>query len=272
METILAPMDLQSLWKQPPSPPLHPSPNAKSSLVRLPSLFTMSTAASPRLVGMSDVLSAQVSPLKEKGLSRLPSIGVMMNRDESLSPVQRHCMDLYKQLQAKSPRQELNSLLADAAVSQLNERVHKADRAKRTSNAKLCGMAECNKRAKAGGFCIAHGGGLRCSEAGCTKHAPTLLAQQRQWQGCAPSFTTAPRGASPPVDDECLITFGCDSVQRFGVQLVWTPKTEGKSAWQRPLPIAVLTGFRDSQLVLPQVGSQWLQGVPATSFSCKAKH
>ncbi|KAE8890718.1 hypothetical protein PF010_g27259 [Phytophthora fragariae] len=101
---------------------------------------------------------------------------------------------------------------------------------------------------------------------------PTLLAQQRQWQGCAPSFTTAPRGASPPVDDECLITFGCDSVQRFGVQLVWTPKTEGKSAWQRPLPIAVLTGFRDSQLVLPQVGSQWLQGVPATSFSCKAKH
>ncbi|KAE9299561.1 hypothetical protein PF008_g23219 [Phytophthora fragariae] len=174
METILAPMDLQSLWKQPPSPPLHPSPNAKSSLVRLPSLFTMSTAASPRLVGMSDVLSAQVSPLKEKGLSRLPSIGVMMNRDESLSPVQRHCMDLYKQLQAKSPRQELNSLLADAAMSQLNERVHKADRAKRTSNAKLCGMAECNKRAKAGGFCIAHGGGLRCSEAGCTKHAVSL--------------------------------------------------------------------------------------------------
>ncbi|EGZ19384.1 hypothetical protein PHYSODRAFT_253450 [Phytophthora sojae] len=195
METILAPsMDLQGLWKQPPSPALNAaaaSPNAKSSLVRLPSLFAMTasptttTEWSPRLVGMSDVLSAQVSPLKEKGLSRLPSIGVMINRGdaspESLSPVQKHCMDLYKQLQAKSPRQpetELNSLLADAAVSQLAEqqqsRVSKADRAKRASNAKLCGMAECNKRAKAGGFCIAHGGGLRCSEAGCTKHAVSL--------------------------------------------------------------------------------------------------
>ncbi|KAG6615301.1 WRKY transcription factor 19 [Phytophthora cinnamomi] len=183
METILAPMDLQGLWKQPASP------NAKSSLVRLPSLFAMtasptataasttpSTEWSPRLVGMSDVLSAQVSPMKEKGLSRLPSIGAMINREpESLSPVQKHCMDLYKQLQAKSPDTELNSLLADAAVSQLQEQQsRKADRAKRTSNAKLCGMAECNKRAKAGGFCIAHGGGLRCSEAGCTKHAVSL--------------------------------------------------------------------------------------------------
>ncbi|KAL3662097.1 hypothetical protein V7S43_012901 [Phytophthora oleae] len=214
METILAPMDLQlgkDMWKQPPSPPMNPataSPNAKSSLTRLPSLFAMTGAAattaassagnldwSPRLVGMSDVLSLQVSPLKEKGLARLPSIGVMINRDasprdsESLSPVQKHCMDLYKQLQdtkAASPRQpelELNSLLADAAVSQLNEqqtlktpisRSTSADKAKRTGNAKLCGMAGCNKRAKAGGFCIAHGGGLRCSEEGCTKHAVSL--------------------------------------------------------------------------------------------------
>ncbi|KAG1701006.1 hypothetical protein DVH05_011251 [Phytophthora capsici] len=195
METILAPMDLQmNMWKQPPSPlnPATASPNAKSSLTRLPSLFAMTganTEWSPRLVGMSDVLSSQVSPLKEKGLARLPSIGVMINRDasprdsESLSPVQKHCMDLYKQLQdtkTASPRQpelELNSLLADAAVSQLNELktpISRSTSAKRTGNAKLCGMAGCNKRAKAGGFCIAHGGGLRCSEEGCTKHAVSL--------------------------------------------------------------------------------------------------
>ncbi|POM67009.1 Pilus assembly protein PilO [Phytophthora palmivora] len=137
METILAPLDLQlgnNMWKQPQSPlnPATHSPDAKSNLVRLPSLFAITASAatatttsewSPRLVGMNDVLS-QVSPIKEKG-SRLPSIGVMINRDaspESLSPVQKHCMDLYKQLQdtkTASPRQselELNSLLADAAV------------------------------------------------------------------------------------------------------------------------------------------------------------
>ncbi|KAF1792814.1 hypothetical protein GQ600_5071 [Phytophthora cactorum] len=194
METILAPLDLQldNMWKQPPSP----ATDAKNSLVRLPSLFAMTGSAaansewSPRLVGMSDVLSSQVSPLKEKGLARLPSIGVMINRDaspESFSPVQKHCMDLYKQLQGTktaSPRQpelELNSLLADAAVSQLNKQQARkilpslsSEKGKRTSNAKLCGMADCNKRAKAGGFCIAHGGGLRCSEAGCIKHAVSL--------------------------------------------------------------------------------------------------
>ncbi|KAG7377115.1 hypothetical protein PHYPSEUDO_012151 [Phytophthora pseudosyringae] len=201
METVLAPLDLQldsGLWKQPPSRAAAAAPDAKSSLVRLPSLFAMTTASSsalewsPRHVGMGDVLSAHVSPLKEKGLARLPSIGVMMSRDaspERLSPVQKHCMDLYRQLQdtkAASPRQpelELNSLLADAAVSQLHAqqqarqilpRGDRADKARRSSNAKLCGMAECSKRAKAGGFCIAHGGGLRCSEAGCAKHAVSL--------------------------------------------------------------------------------------------------
>lgn len=206
METILAPLDVQLGWKQPPTPPLNPaavSPNAKSTLVRLPSLNAMTANAewSPRLVGMSDVLSAQVSPLKEKGLARLPSIGAMINRDESprsysptesLSPVQKHCMDLYKQLQdsSVSPRRSdtgLNSLLAGAALSQLamgqpEERKSAvptltrstSEKSKRTSNAKLCGMAGCSKRAKAGGFCIAHGGGLRCSEEGCQKHAVSL--------------------------------------------------------------------------------------------------
>ncbi|KAG7397621.1 hypothetical protein PHYBOEH_000442 [Phytophthora boehmeriae] len=218
METILAPLDMQlgsDVWKQTPSPAMssaEASPDAKSSLVRLPSLFAMtaanpSTDWSPRQVGMSDVLSAQVSPVKEKGLARLPSIGAMINRDESpssystptesLSPVQKHCMDLYKQLQdvSMSPSRAdsaLNSLLAGAALSQLAmsqpdessqsckilpalaRPSDKAEKTKRSSNAKLCGMADCNKRAKAGGFCIAHGGGLRCSEEGCQKHAVSL--------------------------------------------------------------------------------------------------
>ncbi|KAF0694826.1 Aste57867_14350 [Aphanomyces stellatus] len=39
---------------------------------------------------------------------------------------------------------------------------------------KLCGVAGCEKRAKAGGVCIAHGGGIRCSKEGCTKHAVSL--------------------------------------------------------------------------------------------------
>ncbi|RLN89695.1 hypothetical protein BBJ28_00013546 [Nothophytophthora sp. Chile5] len=228
METILAPLDVQvgpDMWKPPPSP-LLASAEAKSSMVRLPSLFAMTGASaapvsewSPRLVGMSDVLSAQTSPVKEMKLARLPSIGDMIHRDESprssthsesLSPVQKQCMDLYKQLQGVPPtspcRSEtaLGSLLAGAALSQLSS-LHKrkevecavqlqsrdkirkilpaihsslaserSEKAKRTSNAKLCGMAECLKRAKAGGYCIAHGGGLRCSEAGCQKHAVSL--------------------------------------------------------------------------------------------------
>ncbi|KAF1785944.1 hypothetical protein GQ600_4480 [Phytophthora cactorum] len=184
METILAPLDLQldNMWKQPPSP----ATDAKNSLW------------SPRLVGMSDVLSSQVSPLKEKGLARLPSIGVMINRDaspESFSPVQSTAWTSTNSFrhQDGSPRQpelELNSLLADAAVSQLNKQQARkilpslsSEKGKRTSNAKLCGMADCNKRAKAGGFCIAqaaafvarkraalsthHGGGKRCTVEGC---------------------------------------------------------------------------------------------------------
>ncbi|KAH9138807.1 hypothetical protein AeRB84_016881 [Aphanomyces euteiches] len=39
---------------------------------------------------------------------------------------------------------------------------------------KLCGVVGCEKRAKAGGVCIAHGGGIRCSKEGCSKHAVSL--------------------------------------------------------------------------------------------------
>ncbi|OQR90811.1 hypothetical protein THRCLA_09199 [Thraustotheca clavata] len=39
---------------------------------------------------------------------------------------------------------------------------------------KLCSMYGCAKRAKAGGVCIAHGGGIRCAKDGCTKHAVSM--------------------------------------------------------------------------------------------------
>lgn len=132
----------------------------------------------------------------------------------SMSPAQKQSMDLYKQLRevpsdARShPEYALGSLLAGAALSQLASIQEKKDAAaaaattaahhqprvreqllseldtasesdsgdklKRASIAKLCAMSECRKRAKAGGFCIAHGGGLRCSESGCQKHAVSL--------------------------------------------------------------------------------------------------
>lgn len=242
MEMILAPMDHQqfgkdALWQ-----------HASEPVRRLPSLFrhaettaTESVERSPRLVGMSDVLNASrpLSPLKDA--LRLPSIGSMIRRDESsprvettpttmtttttatttsaqdansMSPAQKQCMDLYKQLRevpsspldARShPEYALGNLLAGAALSQLASMQEKreaaaaenqsrvrekmrsilpainttvaadcADKSKRTSSAKLCGMSECRKRAKAGGYCIAHGGGLRCSEEDCQKHAVSL--------------------------------------------------------------------------------------------------
>lgn len=207
MELILAPMDVAFGWKQQPqpaSPPLGPaSIDAKSSLVRLPSLFAgHKERASPRLVGMSDVLSA--SPPLERRVARLPSIDAMIRRDESqsprepqpesLSPVQKQCLDLYKQLQAAPASTGDHALSALSQLADLQERrsisspgdrkrrldsmddaaSDRADKMRRPNSAKLCGMADCKKRAKAGGFCIAHGGGLRCSEEGCQKHAVSL--------------------------------------------------------------------------------------------------
>nr|CCA22307.1 conserved hypothetical protein [Albugo laibachii Nc14] len=46
--------------------------------------------------------------------------------------------------------------------------------AKKHCSIRFCGVEECLKRAKTGGLCIAHGGGLRCSERECQKHAVTL--------------------------------------------------------------------------------------------------
>lgn len=45
---------------------------------------------------------------------------------------------------------------------------------KRIQKIKFCDIHGCMKRAKMGGLCIAHGGGLRCSNEGCCKHAVTL--------------------------------------------------------------------------------------------------
>ncbi|OQR86581.1 hypothetical protein ACHHYP_10405 [Achlya hypogyna] len=39
---------------------------------------------------------------------------------------------------------------------------------------KLCSSVGCAKRAKAGGVCIAHGGGIRCAKDGCAKHAVSM--------------------------------------------------------------------------------------------------
>ncbi|CAI5739004.1 unnamed protein product [Peronospora destructor] len=187
METILAPLDLQlsnGIWKQSSS---HSTENRR---MHLRSLFTLELTASasiasntkrpPRFVGMSDVLSLPVSPLKDKCYVRLPSIDIMINRGlspKSLIPVQKYCMGLYKQHQdtktASLRQPELNSLMWEQQTPALSRSTN-TDKVKRTSNAKLCGMIECKKRAKAGGFCIAHGGGLRCSEAGCAKHAVSL--------------------------------------------------------------------------------------------------
>lgn len=199
-----------------------------------------SSERSPRLVGMSDVLNA-TRALGDSPAARLPSIGSMIRREEcsaradqaatttaspsaatastttthdanSMSPAQKQCMDLYKQLRevptspldARShPEYALGSLLAGAALSQLASIQEKkeaaaaqqqqlrvreqmlsamdtasesdsGDKSKRASSAKLCAVGECRKRAKAGGYCIAHGGGLRCSESGCQKHAVSL--------------------------------------------------------------------------------------------------
>lgn len=234
MEMILAPLDEhfgKDLWRQQSLAPVATAASVASppTVIRLPSLLRHRTSEqpkdrSPRLVGMSDVLS--VNAVETRPLSpcetRLPSIGSMIRReanspapthnspktDESLtsmSPSQKQCMDLYRQLRdvpsmesRSHPEYALGGLLAGVALNQLatmqqtkkseSEKVRtilpaislmpasseQSDKSKRTSSAKLCGMHDCRKRAKAGGFCIAHGGGLRCSESGCDKHAVSL--------------------------------------------------------------------------------------------------
>ncbi|CAH0478076.1 unnamed protein product [Peronospora belbahrii] len=207
METTLTHLNLElssGMWKQ-------PSSHATDSLTDeshcaglcshfprkespTPTSSTSNTEWLPRIMGMSDVLRSHVSPLTAKSFTRLPSIGVMINRDASpmsLIPVQTPAMHVNKQRQdtkmtsLRHPELKPSNVLANVAVRGLTEqqickvwpalnRSTSSDKSKRTSNAKLCGMAKCNKRTKAGGFCIAHGGGLRCSKAGCTKHAVSL--------------------------------------------------------------------------------------------------
>jgi hypothetical protein len=194
MEMLLSPLDVQY------------GKNATAPSVRLPSLF--STPSPVRTLGMSDVLSAthprSVSPLPS--ITRLPSIGSIMRRDEtspcaspkcdaqaqSMSPLQKQTgHQIYRQLQSPPSDSALKNMLAGAALSKLSqmsavtdyimnevtdsEGAYEAnDRNKRSNSAKLCGMQDCKKRAKAGGYCIAHGGGLRCAEKGCQKHAVSL--------------------------------------------------------------------------------------------------
>jgi hypothetical protein len=109
-----------------------------------------------------------------------------------MSPLQKQTgHQIYRQLQSPPSDSALKNMLAGAALSKLSqmsavtdyimnevtdsEGAYEAnDRNKRSNSAKLCGMQDCKKRAKAGGYCIAHGGGLRCAEKGCQKHAVSL--------------------------------------------------------------------------------------------------
>jgi hypothetical protein len=179
--------------------------------IRLPSLFNkhQHDTISPRFVCMSDVLNCvNMNSLASENMTpftvRLPSIGAMIHRDlspregpvvlPSISPsdkrsdltskyISRHSPKEFpvsplslkhsapyspsqpRAVSPDSPAALLCSLSVEKSASNIN---------KRSNNAKLCGKDECKKRAKAGGFCIAHGGGLRCSEAGCQKHAVSL--------------------------------------------------------------------------------------------------
>uniref|UniRef100_A0AAV1UF25 WRKY19-like zinc finger domain-containing protein n=1 Tax=Peronospora matthiolae TaxID=2874970 RepID=A0AAV1UF25_9STRA len=143
------------------------------------------------------------SPFNDNGRARLPTINFMVNRDalpkstssvpmttstkhskSTSSFVNKSCVnqrEKYRDLTTaslQSAELQLNNIQSDTAViQQLAEQptrtivlaLHRLN--KRVITAKLCGKTECNKRAKTGGFCIAHGGGLRCLDADCTKHA-----------------------------------------------------------------------------------------------------
>ncbi|CAI5710369.1 unnamed protein product [Hyaloperonospora brassicae] len=202
MDTAIAPQ-LSScvfLWERLPLVPSTIVSSSKSSLVRLPSLSSMTTVStarsdptstvgsSPQFVALNDI----VSPPNELGLARLPAISFMVNRDASpksnYSPVNKESTDLWKQYHDTTnawlqlPEQPHHNVRADATCRQQPmptialspDCSNTCDRAKRTAAAKLCGKTDCNKRAKAGGFCISHGGGLRCINAHCTKHALSL--------------------------------------------------------------------------------------------------
>nr|CCA21910.1 conserved hypothetical protein [Albugo laibachii Nc14] len=166
-----------------------------------------STHSSPRQMNVHDLLNGEhnsasnISPREKK--ARLPSIQSIMKRAERMSttPVSLSQLHISNQKSVHSPQLGYRNhmmdghlaceALADLAISSLHRSISNSSASTVSSSGsslmedstprkrvnysgKLCGMSDCMKRAKAGGFCIAHGGGLRCSVSECNKHAVSL--------------------------------------------------------------------------------------------------
>ncbi|DBA05326.1 TPA: hypothetical protein N0F65_007488 [Lagenidium giganteum] len=165
-----------------------------TTTIRLPSLFVHTTSndssKSPRLASMKDVLSLSIdTSASPRDSMRLPSIGAMIHREHDSPKAHTVMMPSISTMSPTGkqrsvdgdirshPEYALGSLLSQLASSMESTSPtspESPEKSKRTNSAKLCGMDCCRKRAKAGGYCIAHGGGLRCSEEGCQKHAVSL--------------------------------------------------------------------------------------------------
>ncbi|ETV94379.1 hypothetical protein H310_12017 [Aphanomyces invadans] len=123
----------------------------------------------------------EVSPIHHQ---RLPPLHALVRtspkgydhfpRQDMMMPLPRRDL-LTSPIQAVTPRFTFPTL--PSLKDTLNLSPHAADSPSKPSSStgvKLCGVPGCEKRAKAGGVCIAHGGGIRCSKDGCSKHAVSL--------------------------------------------------------------------------------------------------
>ena len=166
----------------------------------------INSVSSPRQLRLHELLNgennsaASISPKDKK--ARLPSIQSIIKRAELMSTTPVSLSQFYRSNEKLVYSSEFGhrnrmmdghvacEALADLAISPLHRSISNSSAStasscgssligdltprKRVSSGKLCGMNDCIKRAKAGGFCIAHGGGLRCSMPECNKHAVSL--------------------------------------------------------------------------------------------------
>lgn len=183
---------IDSRFQRTQSLPECANPSFLPSRTLLPSLMTPQrfpslSYTSPKQMRMANLLNdegnATLSP-KEKRMY-LPPLHSIMKResvDHRVSPVQARSQPM--SMQNFMDGHIACEALAQLAISPLHRSVSSSSTAsssasdeytkKRCSSGKLCERQDCVKRAKAGGFCIAHGGGLRCSVDACSKHAVSL--------------------------------------------------------------------------------------------------
>ncbi|RHZ01005.1 hypothetical protein DYB37_001690 [Aphanomyces astaci] len=161
-----------------------PSPTSSSSYHNMSSaLFPLSPLQVTSPSCISHAFPLEVSPIHIHHQRLPPLYAFVRSSSKTFHQQQRrrdNAMPFFREFMASS-QQPIGSNFTFPTLPSLKDTLHispvlSADSPsnKSSTGVKLCGVSGCEKRAKAGGVCIAHGGGIRCSKDGCSKHAVSL--------------------------------------------------------------------------------------------------